>query len=347
MKNSLKEKISAFSTSDLMKYRTEIFGIAAIWIVIFHVYNYVSLPLPDFPGRYIIFKIISFGNMGVDMFLFLSALGLYYSMSKNNISRFYNNRFKRVAVPYLILAVPFFVFLDFFALKDGIWNYLGNVTTVKYWLTGDHPTWYIAFIIIAYIFYPLIYKFNNKTKGVSTVFLICASVIIEFILFKTNNILYQNAERALSRIPIFLFGVLLSDLVLNKNIKIHFCAVIGAFVIAIGIFLFADRLHIILMRYAYGIMAICLIVLYSFLRTIFNFKLIAAALKWFGEISLEIYVVHVFLLRIIRVYDLWNILPAVVWYVLILIVAVTFAKLVSKLAKYMLNFKRKGRVKQV
>ena len=136
-------------------------------------------------------------------------------------------------------------------------------------------------------------------------------------------------------------------MVLNKNIKIHFCAVIGAFVIAIGIFLFADRLHIILMRYAYGIMAICLSVLYSFLRTIFNFKLIAAALKWFGEISLEIYVVHVFLLRIIRVYDLWNILPAVVWYVLILIVAVTFAKLVSKLAKYMLNFKRKGRVKQV
>lgn len=339
MKSSLLEKANSFTTSSLMKYRNEIFGFSAIWIVLFHIFGHASLP--PFPGGNYINRILSYGNMGVDIFLFLSALGLYYSINKNTLSKFYTNRLKRVVLPYLILAVPYFIVYNFFVVKDGFLPFLSNLSTVNFWLKGDHPTWYVAFIVFAYALYPLIYKLNVKTRGISTIFLIIFSVIFEYILLKMQSPLYINAERALSRIPIFLFGILISDFLLNKTHKINLFVVVASFCAIIYMILIIDRIHIVLMRFCYGIMAVCIIVVYSFIRTLFNIKIVSNLLKWVGTISLEIYIVHVFIIRIVNYNNLWNKLPGMIWYISIVAITMFLAKALSQSVKLILCSKNK------
>lgn len=95
-----------FNWKILMKYRNTLYGICAVWIVFFHVYNLLYQP-----KIHIISQLISMGNMGVDVFLFLSAVGLAYSLEKNTLVDFYKNRVLRVYFPFLIISVPFFLSL--------------------------------------------------------------------------------------------------------------------------------------------------------------------------------------------------------------------------------------------
>lgn len=69
-----------FSLELLSKYRTQLMGIAAIMIIICHAVSY-GVVLPS-----ILKKITLYGNLGVDIFLFLSGLGCYYSLSNGGDS---------------------------------------------------------------------------------------------------------------------------------------------------------------------------------------------------------------------------------------------------------------------
>lgn len=67
----------SFNLSLFSKYRTEIMGIAAIMIIIGHAEgNGVLMP-------WMMTKIIIQGGLGVDIFLFLSGMGLYYSLTSH------------------------------------------------------------------------------------------------------------------------------------------------------------------------------------------------------------------------------------------------------------------------
>ena len=75
-----------------VKYRKELFGVATLMILLCHSVSIV--PFPDRIGTF-----ISYGTMGVNVFLFLSGIGLYYSFNKNgDIIAFYKKRFMRVIV---------------------------------------------------------------------------------------------------------------------------------------------------------------------------------------------------------------------------------------------------------
>lgn len=67
----------------VLRKRKELFGLSIIGIVFFHIYcsyGLSSIGLDNTLG-----KLLIRGNIGVDIFLFLSAIGLYNSMSINNI----------------------------------------------------------------------------------------------------------------------------------------------------------------------------------------------------------------------------------------------------------------------
>jgi peptidoglycan/LPS O-acetylase OafA/YrhL len=216
-------------SKSIINYRVELFGVAAIWIVLFHVYGNIGFPTGNIILK-ILSVVISFGNLGVDIFLFISAVGLYFSLKKNSVKRFYMNRVKRVFIPYLLVALIYFIWFDFFYSKNGFLQFILNITTINYWLTGHHPTWYVAFILIAYAVYPLIYILDLKTKHLSTIALILASVVFEFIAYYFSWSIYINCERALSRIPIFLLGTLCGNFIIQDK-KIHICVpIISIFV---------------------------------------------------------------------------------------------------------------------
>lgn len=60
----------------ISKYRTELMGLSAIMILVVHSVGFVEWPA-------IINKVFSYGGVGVYSFVYLSALGLSYSMRMN------------------------------------------------------------------------------------------------------------------------------------------------------------------------------------------------------------------------------------------------------------------------
>jgi len=87
------------------KSRTILLGIATLLVTFFHMYSldFYELINIRFVANILTF-VKSIGNVGVDIFLFLSGIGLYFSYKKNNLKQFYMNRFVRI-LPEFILVV--------------------------------------------------------------------------------------------------------------------------------------------------------------------------------------------------------------------------------------------------
>lgn len=93
-----------FSWKLLSKYRTEIMGISALWILVFHLITQKLIKLDVLSE---LLGILTHGNLGVDIFLLLSGMGLYCSYKKleENTLVFYKKRLKRLLIPYLFISL--------------------------------------------------------------------------------------------------------------------------------------------------------------------------------------------------------------------------------------------------
>ena len=82
-------------------YRGELMGFAILIVMLFH------MGVPRSSSWY---GLVRMGNLGVDIFLFLSGMGLWYSWSKNPALRqFYFNRVIRIYPAWLIIAGYYFI----------------------------------------------------------------------------------------------------------------------------------------------------------------------------------------------------------------------------------------------
>lgn len=72
--------ILKFELEDLSNKRTQLMGLATLMIIICHTSaSHVLMP-------HWLSKLMDLGNYGVDIFLFLSGLGLFYSLSKKPVT---------------------------------------------------------------------------------------------------------------------------------------------------------------------------------------------------------------------------------------------------------------------
>ena len=95
------------------------------------------------------------GSIGVEIFIFLSGLGLYYSLRKQfNISRYIYNRVERTIIPYLIYGGFFWIVVDIILSKRYIKNFLYDYSLLSFWIDGNKHLWFVAFIIVIYIIFP-------------------------------------------------------------------------------------------------------------------------------------------------------------------------------------------------
>lgn len=327
-----KQENSVFSWKDVLSCRNEIFGFTAVWIILFHLNDFIGLS--NFRGWLHVRSVFVVGNCGVDIFLFLSAIGLYRSMEKHTLRDFYRNRVLRICLPYLLAAVPYFLWYDFVFAKDGIWQFLTNVSTINYWLAPKYPIWYVSFIVVLYALFPLIYRADVKSRHASTVALIAFFVILEYVLLITDSVIYKNAERALSRMPVFLLGVVLASRILQGR-TIPLYQVMAAFLAGLGVFRLVTTvsMHLVLVRYLYCILAVSIILVYAYFRKHIRLEWGYRLLRWLGQISFEIYAVHVLLVKGINHCQLWDKIGSIgVWYILILVSSIAAAKLVAVLA---------------
>lgn len=86
---------------NITKYRNEIYGISALWIMLFHGCILKKVHLANVSE--LMYSILNFGNVGVDIFLFLSGISCFYSFHKiQDWDLFYKKRLMRVLPPYMI-----------------------------------------------------------------------------------------------------------------------------------------------------------------------------------------------------------------------------------------------------
>ena len=140
-------KIKDIELANISKYRGELMGAAMLFIILFH----VSLPRWD-----AFFGLRRMGNVGVDMFLFLSGIGLWFSWVKNpSYKHFYIRRFLRIYPAWLIIASLYYI-PHFHGFSFKAWAYLiGEITfNIGFWLYDELNFWYIPAIMMLYLFAP-------------------------------------------------------------------------------------------------------------------------------------------------------------------------------------------------
>lgn len=333
------------SWKSLSKFRTEIMGFTCLWIMLHH--NIFDWPKAFYPLQ----KLANYGNLGVDIFLLLSGVGLYYAWAKQpKLRDFYARRFVRILVPYLLFAVPYWALWD---LHLGKGSFLLDVTQLSLPLRGIISTWYIPAIGVMYLCYPLIARFLFSGDRWTRAVILCGGVMMGCLYLNySESVIYDNCEIALTRTVIFLIGCALGKSVKDgEEMPSHYPALGLLWIILNGIFRQHTKLSAVWIRFSY--VPLCLsvcVVLVWVLERLEHFGGLRSFLRFFGERSLELYLTHLLIRNVfyhyipIKQFDQWGILTYAIILALALVVSILMHPVINKLCAFLLRSPRKETV---
>ena len=152
----LNDRLNFFLVS---RYRSEIYGIAALWIVFLHEISFQGLG-DNISNRFLRLPIqlLREGDVGVDVFLFLSGVSLYFALAKKpTMGRYILRRLDRVLIAVFIIYGTRWIIQAVYYRQD--WHLLAmEFSLTQFWLIGRNDgTWYISLLIPLYILYPSIH----------------------------------------------------------------------------------------------------------------------------------------------------------------------------------------------
>lgn len=313
---------------DLSRYRGELMGAAIFFIVLFHA------PLARADA---FFGLRRCGNIGVDMFLFLSGIGLWFSWVKTpSFRQFYKRRLLRIFPAWLIVASLYYI--PRFNWQTGsVIDLIGDITiNWDFWLHDEGTFWYIPAIMMLYLWAPLYMWLVRKSP---TYRWLPVLMMVWCICVQWVTPIHQavgHIEIFWSRLPIFFLGINVGEWVRQDRrmespaiwlLVVTFLATASACIyleqVKHGRFpLFAERMIYIPLTVS---MLLLLCELFSRTPQWFN-----KASAFLGTISLELYLLHAhFIMAYITPYHLgyW---PTVL---LTLVAAIPLAWVLHQLVK--------------
>ena len=177
-------------------------GFAIIWVMLYHVGIEVSNPVISY------LKETGYG--GVDIFVFCTGVGCYYSLSKNSDTLdFFFRRATRIYPsywPFLPIWFAYKYFTGEFHEAYVIGNIIGVQSFTGNW---NEVTWYISALFLFYMICPIIFaiveRYGDDIRRCIYVF--------AFILFGTVafwNSLHMNMST--TRIPLLFLGMVFAKL---------------------------------------------------------------------------------------------------------------------------------------
>lgn len=195
----------------LSKYRPQLMGLAMLLILIFHTGIDVS-------NINIIRSLKDIGDVGVDIFLLLSGIGLYFSYTKNSDKNyFYKKRVLRILPTFIPVAV---VWYSAFALvfRGKIEDILLGVTTLSFWIKGNMTWWFISAILVLYIFTPFYIDFFEKSPRKITIFTVLVLTTLGLLIrFTSLDNILDYLLVFICRIPIFIIGIYIGYVIFNNK----------------------------------------------------------------------------------------------------------------------------------
>ena len=261
----------------LSEYRTEVMGFAILWIVVHHIGFFAM-----FTFNPIVNFFVKLGSCGVDIFLVLSSFGLYISYSHNSdIQRFYKRRLIRILPAFLIIVLAFHI------------KHLNESLSIVFWIGELLSNWYISFILIAYLFFPLIIYIQKKSLFLPILVACIMSFIGTICLVSIHkDSIHDVPMLMVQRLPVFCLGSLIAD----KRLTFNFTYVNIVNIVMLGCLLFAfatNREYLIYPLYFIWILPLMMLLL-LILDKIRNNKvtIMGQFLYFLGTISLELYLTH-------------------------------------------------------
>ena len=268
-----------FELKDISSYRSELMGWAIVWIMMLH-FTFTQIKPLGFIAQY--------GFAGVDIFMLVSGLGLFYSLERdNNIGNFYRRRLLRIFPTYFIIGF----FASVILFHDNIINYLYRYSTIGFWTGGPYWEWYVPSIIALYLIAPLIKKVIDKKQ---MAIIACLSVVIltiTYLLVSKEVISTQEPHFfLLYRIPTFILGMVCAYWIKKNTSPKYFICIL---LIGIPIFALLFPHHHEIYNFKYFSLAFLLpLFTLCFITISKNLKLLNPILSAIGRASLEVYLIQ-------------------------------------------------------
>lgn len=270
------------------KNRAYLMGIAILLVVMYHAFCWIYNPLGS----------LNIGYVGVDIFLFLSGLGLANSFEKNKISRFYKNRFVRIYPIYFLAVVT--TYLIFCHKVWDIDDLLYNLSFLGFYTKGatQRYDWYLESLFTLYLLFPIFYYFS-KLRYISLLLLFISTTLI---LKKFDISWWYGCF--IGRLPIFLYGIMFSKC--HKSAK--YIGILGV------IFYIPCRLFV--SPYLASSFLTITIIFISLLLLRKLKSPVKNVIDFFGKHTLEIYITNLFIFWSIQIYT-FNITEKLVLYIFV------------------------------
>lgn len=250
-------------------------GVAILLVIVYHyqgsVYSIKNELLHFFVGR---------GFVGVDIFLFFSALGCSYSYTRNSLLKFYRNRAKRILPLFFVICLYRIALYVYSGESLSVLKVLCAFSTVSYYIGGLVVDWYLSALIAFYILFPFLFVFVKKT-GMWGMIMVCIGITVVLGCIE----LQWSHEAFFARIPIFLLGIYYY----SKGIGKHFAVVLLLYIIA-GIVV-SPELSLFL---KYTFLSPLVIIVLAWLFDVFSrVKWLYSFISFCGKHSLEIYLANI------------------------------------------------------
>ena len=214
-------KIPGIELNHISRFRNEHMGVAILIIILFH----VALPRSD-----AFFGLRRVGNIGVDIFLFLSGIGLWFSWAKSNaptfLSRwwqFYRRRLLRVYPTWLVIACLYYIpryhhGMELWADGHGLIDLMGDILiNWDFWLHDELTFWYIPAILFLYAVSPFYMSLviRHPIYRWLPVAMIMWCILVQYVTPIHEAV--GHLEIFWSRVPIFFIGINMAAAVKRKE----------------------------------------------------------------------------------------------------------------------------------
>lgn len=291
--------MNKISSSILSQYRTALFGIGTLGVLAGHSVSYVQ-----WPG--VLSRILGLGGIGVYLFVFLSGIGLYYSMTsrkqqeihRGGYRSFICKRFLRVGIPYLIIAGVYYG-IRFFMLEFSPIEFFYNLSTLSFW-TEHQGAWYVAMLVPVYVVYPFYYSYiENGNRLLRTILSATLILLISCIMYVFVPDIYRHLAQVINSFLIFTIGNYIGrDVKENKEFP-FLLMIISLLFYPIRALLSVLEGNVYIEDLSYAMLGLALCLVCALLMKYMP-EMIIKILKKFGIISLEMYLTHIFLLSLLE-----------------------------------------------
>ncbi len=321
-----------FNSNVFSRYRAELMGIATLMIIMCH------LPAQGVVMPSVMARIIASGGIGCDVFLFLSGMGMWYSMNsvrsgKVSIFRWYLKRYIRILVPYLMIVIPVCV-----SNGNSILEILIHATGFDFFVYRL-ALWFVSCILLLYVLTPLIdWLFMSACRWLwlSLLTVLC----ITFAYMDLGDGIIQNWQFVISRFPSYFIGYLLAgDIKESKHISVQWMIVLPL-VLYIILYILNHRFGCnfsLFWLQGIPVMTIAVLVLSKL-----NTSKLNTVLAFLGTISLESYATNVLVLPRMKSWS-WSVADIDLnpgnwtFYIIGTVICLIVSMIVNRVSKMLIN----------